>query len=391
MINNIDALRLIRENSPRLPTEQVLLGEGLDRTLAFDIPAPIDMPPFDQSAMDGYALATAGYSHYEVVGTCKAGDHFNMEISNNQAIRIFTGAMTPVNCFAVVPQELVNATAHEITIERSQIVEDMHIRPQGEQIKKGEIALKSGTKLNAGNIGFLASLGIEKIEVLCRPRTMVITTGNELCGHDEKLNPGKIYQSNSFMLEAALKKEGIPGTSTHAPDELSLLQATVEKALNDNDLVLLTGGISAGDYDLVREALNNLGVETVLYKVAQKPGKPLFVGKKDKKMIFGLPGNPGAALTCFYLYVIPAIRCMQGNQTNGLLRSQAYMGEVCTKNKGLTHFLKASLKEEVVHILPAQSSAMLKDFGASNCLVVFPAESDILQKDEKVEIILLPE
>lgn len=383
-------MNLIRANCARGTSIEIPLENAADRVLAQDIQAPLHFPPFAQSAMDGYAIATPDFKHYHVVGTCKAGDSSPQKIQADQALRIFTGAMTPTGCYAVIPQELVTITETGIDLQRVHIVQGMHIRPMGEQIQKGEIALKAGTQLNAGNIGFLAMLGIRSVQVYQRPRVGLITTGNELCRRDQVPGPGKIYESNSLMLAAALGKEGIACTSAYAEDDLAQLKIVIRENLDANDIVVLTGGISAGDYDLVREALSELDVETLVYKVAQKPGKPLFVGKSGSKLVFGLPGNPGAALTCFYVYVLPALRFMQGKVSGELLATKATLRADFEKPGSLSYFLKGKLEGGEVRILPAQSSAMLRDFGGADCLVLLEGEHKIWRQGESVDILLLP-
>ena len=390
MIDSINAIGLIRKQCSPFHIIEIPIESAMNHVISQDILAPMDFPPFAQSAMDGYVIAEPGHSHYKVISTCKAGDHHSVVIKSNEAIRIFTGAMVPAMSFAVIPQEHVRTTSSGFYM-LEHVNEGDHIRLKGEQIHKGEIALKKGTKLNPSNIGLLASTGITLVKVFKPPRVGIINTGSELCKHDQSLISGKIYESNSFMLKAAFQKEGIHCTSVYAEDEIVALKEAITPSLKTSDLIVLTGGISEGDYDLVRKALDELGAETVLYKVAQKPGKALYVGKLNNKLVFGLPGNPGAALTCFYIYVIPAIRAIQGMQNTELLRTFAELENEYFKRGPLTHFMKGVLHGKSVSILRAQNSRMLNEFGSANCLVVLKGTDSKWKKGDNVEIILLPD
>jgi molybdopterin molybdotransferase len=261
---------------------------------------------------------------------------------------------------------------------------------KGVEIAVGDLALAKNTLLTPAAIGFLAGLGIKEVAVYPKPVVHIIITGNELQRPATPLQPGQVYESNSVMLQTALLQIGISKTSiTFAKDDIAELTVALENALQEADLVLLTGGVSVGNYDFVVAASEACGIAPVFHKIAQRPGKPLFAGKKGNKIIFGLPGNPASVLTCFYVYVTKAIESMSGRknllQTKQLLLSAAY-----SKKIKLTQFLKAYCTEDEVTVLQAQESFRLSSFSLANCLVVLPGEKMEFAEGEPVETILLP-
>lgn len=390
MISPENAINEIIEFTPVLASEELQLKDALGRVLAEDVKSQIDMPPFDQSAMDGYAVQNILSHDFKIIGEHKAGDKPTYELGENEAIRIFTGALVPNTASAVVKQEDVSRFDLLINTDGNPLVSGANIRLKGEQIKKGNIAVRVGVPLQAGTVGYLSTLGVTLVKVSKLPQVTIITTGNELVTPGTKLEPGQIYESNSIMLSAALLREGLNANILIIEDDEETTRLTLSNAIEQSDVVLITGGISVGDYDFVYNALQSLNVKDVFYKVAQKPGKPLYVGKRDQTMVFGLPGNPAAALTCFYLYVTPSIRRMQRHQFPELVRTRAKLDSNHQKRGSLRNHLKGHLNGEFVTILPKQSSAMLGDFTDANCIVVLPGEDKLWEKNELVEVILLP-
>ncbi len=389
MISVSEAFERITQHVPVAGKIRVPLVEAAGSILAEDVHAPIHMPPFDQSAMDGYALHLHDSQEYELVDEIKAGDHAQCLLKPGQAARIFTGGMVPEGANAVAKQEIVSRDGTHITIHEA-VSPAENIRPKGEQITPGEIAMKKGTPLNPGTIGFLATLGITEISVYQPPRITLLATGNELVPPGTPLTPGKIYESNTLMLKSALSEQGLEATIRFVADDYNKTLEVLREILATSDLVLVTGGISVGDYDFVGKALNEIGAHTHFYKVKQKPGKPLYFGTHDQTVIFGIPGNPAAALTCFYVYVRHALNAMRG-AGKGLFRVKAQLKSTLHKKAGLTHYLKASYDGETVEILPAQSSAMLSSFAIANCLVVADEEREEWITGTTVEAILLPQ
>ena len=369
---------------------EVSLNDALDFVLAKAIVSEIHMPPFRQSAMDGYALNISNTNTYKLIGEIKAGDNANPTLKAGEAVRIFTGAPVPDNANAVIMQERVSVQGDQI-ITQMPLVSQMNIRPKGEQIKLSEIALEKGTQLKGAHIGFLASLGVTKVLVYNKPSIAIVVTGNELVAPGNPLSYGEIYESNGAMLSAVLRELGYTKTSIiTVPDDYDSTKNTLEKAIKNHDIVIVTGGVSVGDYDFVGKALNSINVKEVFYKVKQKPGKPLFFGKKDAVSIFGLPGNPAAALSCFYIYVYPLLKKSEGSINPQLTRISMPMATDYVVKGSRAQFLKAKLQDDGVQILQGQSSAMVRAFGDANALVFLPENSTEIKKGDQVKTILLP-
>ncbi|NQY06383.1 MAG: molybdopterin molybdotransferase MoeA [Flavobacteriaceae bacterium] len=390
MIEVEKALEIIQENTNFIgKKKRVMANEALRHVLSEDVFSKVDMPPFRQSAMDGYAVNVKA-NDYRVIGEVKAGDEATIEIKEGEAVRIFTGAAVPDTANAVVIQERVTRKGNVISLEDVPKLES-NIRPKGEQIRKGEIALESGMKLNAAAIGYLNMLGVVEVSLVTKPVVKIITTGNELIKPGTELTSGKIYESNSAMLQSALNEIGeFDVELLKVEDDYSRTREMIEKALNNSDMLLVSGGISVGDYDFVGKALRDLGVKELFYKVNQKPGKPLFYGKKDEVSVFALPGNPASALTCFYVYVHKALQGQLGNNFKELKRVKLKSASHFLKRGTRAQFLKASVVGDSVMILEGQSSAMLKTYALANALVYVPSDLDKIEVDQEVEVILLP-
>ncbi len=369
---------------------EVDLMDALGFVLANDLNSPIDMPPFRQSAVDGYAVSSWQGDTYTLIGEIQAGAGKNLKLNPGEAVRIFTGAAVPDSATAVMMQEKVTANTKHIRLEMP-VHPEMNIRPQGEQIKNGDEALASGTLIKGAHIGFLAGLGITKVCVNQKPSIAVVVTGNELVSPGIPLPYGKIYESNGIMLKAVLCELGYRNaTVVRIVDDYEETKCVLQETISNYDVVVITGGVSVGDYDFVGKALLAIGVEQIFYKVKQKPGKPLFFGKKQDTSIFGLPGNPGAALTCFYIYVYPLLKTYEGaNKVNLSSLSMPILFDYAASDNR-AQFLKARIKDTDVEILDGQSSAMVRAFGEANALVFLPEESAELKKGTPVKTILLP-
>lgn len=391
MVSVKQAIDLIKKNCNPLLKEIVKpISKSGNYILSKDIYSPINMPPFNQSAMDGYALYSHEKLDYKVVKEIKAGTNNDPILKAGDAVRIFTGAPIPDTADTVIPQEEVNLEENGILLKRK-IKTNLNIRFKGEEIKKGELALKKDTKLTAAAIGYLTSLGLTEVTVYKKPSIAIVNTGNELIEAGEPLSHGKIYESNSKMLQNAfynLKFYDI--TIYNVKDDYDKTYTTLETLTETKDLIIISGGISVGDYDFVGKALNTLQVEELFYKVKQKPGKPLYFGKKKKSVLFALPGNPAAALTCFYMYVYTALQKMMDREVLTLPRIKAVSNSVFKKKEDRSQFLKAIYNEGKVTILEGQSSAMLKTFALSNAFVFLPEDMEDITLNSMVEVVLLP-
>lgn len=389
MITVQQALQIIDSTVVSLNIKKIKISKSLGFVLAEDILAPINMPSFRQSAMDGYAIIWSDKTEYTVTEESKAGDAKQITLQPLEAVRIFTGAKVPDNANTVVIQEHVTKQDNTITITKMPR-QGANVRPIGEQVHKNDLVLKKGTLLNEAAIGFLAGLGIEKIEVYSTPKVSILVTGNELQQHGKPLKEGAIYESNSVMLKMALNRFGIKKIKIFkAKDTLKATKKAIEKALVFSDFLLISGGISVGDYDFVKEALNKNNVAELFYKINQKPGKPLWFGKKNKQFVFALPGNPASALTCFYVYVLPLLKKQSGFSNYHLPRIHAKINSELKNTTGKTLFLKAYCKDNNVAILPSQQSSMLNTFATSNVLITIPEHIELLAEKDKVTCINL--
>ena len=366
------------------------IAEALGFVLSKDVVSPIHMPPFRQSAMDGYALGSLEEQTYTLVGEVQAGAHTDPKLQKGEAIRIFTGAPVPSTAKAVIMQEKVEVLNTQIRVQESP-KNNANIRPLGEQIQKNDIALHEGLLLTASGIGYLASLGVTHIEVYQKPTIAIIATGNELVPPGQELKYGQIYESNSIMLSAALQNSGFTDiTCLKVEDDYMATKTMLEQVIQQYDVVLISGGISVGDYDFVGKALRDLGVEEIFYKVKQKPGKPLFFAKKEKTTIFALPGNPASSLSCFYIYVLPVLRKISGYGDHEITRNTAIATSSYSKKGERAEFLKAIVKNGHVTILDAQASSMLKSFALANALAYLPEDVSEIQVGDTIQIIDLP-
>ena len=387
MIQVEEALSIIAENSTTMPVQKIQVSKSLGYILAETVYSPIAMPPFRQSAMDGYAFIHSEKHQYDIVGIVQAGDHSKIKLKENEAVRIFTGAHVPDNADTVIMQEHVMATENSILITRMP-EQYANVRHKGEQIGEEEVVFKVNTLITPAAIGFLACLGITEVEVYKKPKVAILVTGNELVKPGKKLSKGKIYESNSVMLQAALQTIGVKKTKVYkVKDNLKATKKALKEILKKHDIVLISGGISVGDYDFVKEALLENGVKELFYKINQKPGKPMFFGSKNDTLVFALPGNPASSLTNFYIYVYPAIKNRMGFKDIHLKKMLRKLNDNITNTTGKTLFLKALYDETHVTVLDGQSSAMLNTFAIANSLLVVPNEVESLEKGQLVTLL----
>ncbi len=391
MISVEEAFELLENNV--IPTQISILCKttnALGLVLAEDVSSPINMPPFRQSAMDGYALNIHNGSSYTIIDEVKAGDGHQPILKAGDAVRIFTGSAVPNTANTVVIQEKVTADKNQLQLNNPVKLKE-NIRSKGEQIKEGDIALKKGTKLTPAAIGFLLTLGIIEVTVFKKPKIGLVITGNELIKAGQPLSYGKIYESNSGMLYTGLLGLGYTDVTQYkVKDDYYSTVMILDKVISENDMILITGGISVGDYDFVGKALLELGTEQVFYRVKQKPGKPLFFGKIKNKPIFALPGNPASALSNFYVYVHPALEKLSGNLNFSINKGKAFLSDEYLKKGDRAQFLKAYHKNGEVSILEGQSSAMLHTFAIANAIVYIPGEVSKYSKGDLITVLHLP-
>ena len=324
-------------------------------------------------------------------GEMAAGAAERLNIAEGQAVRIFTGAPLPGGANTVVMQEKVEVANGKVMLRDTGLQQFQNVREQGSEIKAGSLAMSKGTFLSPAAIGFLGTIGVAEVDITPAPSVCLILTGNELQDPGKALAFGQVYEANSAMLSAALKQCGVSALKIiHVTDDLRLLQQAIGAALEHADMVLLTGGVSVGDYDFVVAAANNVGVQQCFHRIKQKPGKPLYFGVKDQRIVFGLPGNPSSVLTCFYEYVLPAIGNMMG-KTLGLRTSKATLTHSYVKVAGLRHFLKGHVVEGNVTPLHAQESYRLHSYAGANCLIVLDEDGTAYNAGDEVEVHLIPD
>jgi molybdopterin molybdotransferase len=362
------------------------LQKSLGKFTASDVLAPMDVPSFDNSGMDGYAIIWDEKGEgREVIDVVQAGSRPDFVLEKGKAVRIFTGAPVPEGADTVIPQEEIDRKGEMIFFNSQKILRCANVRRKGAQCKVGCEVVPSGTKITPGTIGLLASLGIQRVEVFPSPSVSLILTGDEILELGNDLQPGQIYNSNGPALESYFEMLGINEVKVYkVKDEAREVTKVISEALEYSDFLLLTGGISVGDYDFVKGSLEQNGVEQLFYKIRQRPGKPLFVGKKGTKLIFALTGNPASVLSCFIQYVKPCLLEWMGNP-------QAWGGPIYLpiekgfdKKIPMTFFLKAKLEGGKVHLLPGQESFNLLPFGVADGLVEIPQDAEHIEEGNPV-------
>lgn len=384
MITVEKARHILQRHPPLLKDLSLSLRDATGRILAAPVISPSSVPPFHNSAMDGYAFAWKDFtpgSPLPLSGELAAGDDGSAMLKPGTAIRIFTGAMVPPGADTVVMQEKTRVENGLLFIEDAGLQQGGNVRLMGSQTRAGDVVLPAGHLISPGTSGFLASLGVSEVQVRSLPRVAVVVTGNEIVPPGTALNPGQVYECNSYSLLPALQALGITATLQFAPDREDALQAVLEDALNESDVLIVTGGVSVGDYDLVVPTLNRLGVETLFHRIKQKPAKPFYFGSRGAQRVFGMPGNPASVLTSWYAYVQPFITGIDYGQ-------QAILQDRLTRKPGLTQFYKARVQAGQVQLLTGQESYRMDAFAHANALLEIPADISSLEPGSPVHVIM---
>ena len=400
MIHVDEAREIILSKISAKGVEKVSINDALGRVLAEDITARRNNPPMDNSAMDGYAVIAADIQtatpdnpvKLEVVDNVPDGSVAQVTLQNNQAIRIMTGAPIPPGADAVLMQEDTDKNGSGILAkDKAEVGEN--IRLAGEDVKIGEVVIPKGVTITPAHIGMMAVVGRSHIYVSQRPTVAILSTGDEIVELDEIPEGPCIYNSNGYMLAAQISSAGaLPCYLGVAKDDEKDLMEKFDWALKC-DIVVSSGGVSVGDYDLVKASLDKLGNEMVFWKVAMKPGKPLAFGKIGETPIFGLPGNPVSSFVSFEQFARPAIKKMMGAKDVLPRTLQAKLTRTVRKKTGRLHFMSAVVSwdngETTVTPAEEQGSGVLKSTVTANSLLVFPLEKDELQSGEQVTVQLL--
>jgi len=392
-----DAQRLVLDSITRLETETVGLEQSLGRVLAQEIRANRDLPPFDVSAMDGFALRSADVvnapAQLAIIEDIKAGDLPTQTVAAGQCARIMTGAPVPPGADAVIRAE----DTQEVSANRVQINKPVKpkndVRPLGENMRDGDVVLTVGTEITPGVIGVLATVKAAQFAVFRRPRVAILSTGNELEGMDEPVDPNKIPDSNSHALMAQVQALGIePVLLGIARDDPAELEQYLRRGL-EYDVLLVSGGTSVGVHDYVRPTIEKLGVQMKFWRVAMKPGHPLAFGMTDKTAVFGLPGNPVSSMVCVEEFVAPALRCMMGNMRLYRRTLSARLANPIKHQPGRTEFVRVQLaRDEAGYSASAtgtQSSGVLLSMARADGLMIVPAASTGIAAGAQVTVQLL--
>ena len=391
------AQQCVLESVAVFGAEQVKLEQSLGRVLAGEVRANRDQPPFDISAMDGYALRSADLAAIpatlEIIEDIKAGDLPSKTLAPGQCARIMTGAPMPQGADAVIRVEDTEAMPDNRVQINLAVKSGNDIRRLGENMRNGEVVLTPGTTITPGVIGVLATVKCAQVQVYRRPRVAILSTGNELEGLDEPVDPNKIPNSNSYALMAQTQALGIEpvllGIARDDPEELARY---LRRGL-EYDVLLVSGGTSVGVHDYVRPTIESLGAQMLFWRVAMKPGHPVAFGKADKTIIFGLPGNPVSGMVCFEQFVIPALRRMMGHARTYRRTIEARMTHNVKHQPGRTEFIRVLLAKEpggyAATSTGAQGSGMLLSMARADGLAVVPADNNGLAAGSPVTVQLL--
>ena len=379
-----------------LSAEPVPLADALDRVLASDVPAEQDVPGFDNSAMDGFAVLAADTARppavLRVAGESRAGRPARVAVAPGQAIRISTGAMVPAGADAVVRVEDTAPDRAGVEV-RTSVAPGRHVRRAGEDLRAGQVAVAQGTRLGPAELGVLAAVGVQAAPCTRRPRLSLLTTGDELLAPGTPLRPGTIHDANRYSVAAQARRAGAELVSVGwLPDEADATVAGVREALRA-DVVVVCGGVSVGEHDHVKAALAQLGVEEEFWGVALRPGHPTWFGVgAEGPLVFGLPGNPVSAMVTFQLFVRPALLALAGARDPRPTLS-ATMEEDYAKPPGRTHAVRCRLRaaEDGWHVRPTgpQGSHVLTSMLGAGALAVLEAERGDVHAGESVTIEVL--
>jgi molybdopterin molybdotransferase len=376
--------------------ERVHLRDALGRVLAADVISPLDVPAHDNSAMDGYAVRHAdlkadGDATLKIVGTAFAGVPYAGAMKPGEAVRIMTGGVVPQGADTIVMQEHVRAAGERVTIGGGHRKEQ-NLRRAGEDLKRGQAALKRGVPLRPADIGLIASVGIAEVAVYRKLRVAFFSTGDELVSIGSTPQEGQIYDSNRYTIHAMLTRLGCEAIDMGVVrDDPHLLEQAFNEAAANADVVITSGGVSVGEADFVKDLLNKLG-EVVFWKIAMKPGRPLAYGKIGGAHFFGLPGNPVSVMVTFYQFVRDALLTLSGRDPVETLPT---FRVPCTsklkKAPGRTEFQRGILTRDAegdwsVRVTGEQGSGILRSMSEANCFIILPTDQGNVEPGARVEV-----
>ncbi len=375
-------------------TEQVRVGEALGYVLAQEIKTDREYPPFNRATRDGYAVfaadAKAGAT-LKCTGEIKAGDRVTKELWAETCVQIMTGAAVPSGADAVVMIEHTKREGDQVRFERAAVTGQNFV-PRGSEARAGQTLLTPGTRLGYAELALAAQVGAAELKCGAKPRVAILSTGDEIVPVDSVPGRFQIRNSNSVSLAAQVRLAGgKPVLLGNAMDREDDLSSKIRRGLQE-DLLILSGGVSMGKYDLVEKVLKEMATEFYFDAVAIRPGKPAVFGKCGEKFVFGLPGNPVSTMVTFELFVAPAVDLLSGAEARELPIVEAKLGEALNEKPGVTHFLPARLEgqrpDREVKALKWQGSGDVSALGRANCFLVVPIEKEKIETGERVDVML---
>ncbi|MDN3690306.1 molybdopterin molybdotransferase MoeA [Cyclobacterium jeungdonense] len=386
MISVNQARDILSSNPLSLPEEFIPFQKSLNHTLASNVYADRDAPPFHRVTMDGIAIQSEVLQvkkQFKIEGIQAAGQK-QMTLKNSEnCLEVMTGAVLPKNTDCVVPYEMVQINKDTAKVNEFEFKKFKNVHLQGTDAKKGDLILRKDSWIHPGILGVLASLGQEKVKVVRPPKVLICATGDELVGVDQQPLPHQIRTSNVYMLEAALKNLGIAAETAHLPDHKEELRRDIEKALKSHSILLFSGAVSKGKFDFLPEVLNDLGLDILIHGVKQKPGKPFLFGRKNENFVFGFPGNPSSTLVCFHTYFKPWLSKQlkrSASQASGILAE-----EVIFKKPVTYHLLvRTEIQDGKIMAYPIKNSGSgdWVHLSEADAFLSLPADVETFQKND---------
>ncbi|MGH8104318.1 MAG: molybdopterin molybdotransferase MoeA [bacterium] len=403
MLDWLKARDIVLEHARCVTPVEMALTRAAGRILAADMHAGLDLPPFDNSAVDGYAVQRADVGGanegrpvvLKKIGVIGAGGSGPaLKVSLGECAQISTGAPVPPGADAVVMQEWCEDDAMAVRV-RKPVRKGENVRPAGDDVKTGSLILKDGTRLSPAAVGLLASQGYMTVNTYPQPRVAILATGEELVAPGSPRTPAGIYESNTAALTAALAEIGVsPSLTLRVKDEPNETKVAIERGLAHSDILIISGGMSVGAFDFVRPALEEIGVRRLFWQIALKPGKPFYFGIfKDSVLVFGLPGNPVSTLVCFYEFIRPAVLKMMGRADILLQECEAILEEKIERQPGRFEFMRGICEkgdgEWRVRSAGRQGSHIYSSFVAANCFILISEDVERLPGGSRVTIQIL--
>ena len=396
LLSVAEALTRVTQGLEPLEPERVALEQARGRVLAEDIAAHLTQPPFDASAMDGYAVRAADVATLpatlRLIGDALAGRGFDGEVGQGEAVRIFTGAPVPKGADTVVIQENTEAAPGVVTVKDA--APGRHIRPRGQDFTKGEVLLRAGTRLGPRELMLAAAMNHAELPVRRKPKVAILATGDEVVPPGTALDRDQIVSSVPAGLAALIEAQGGEPMSLGIAQDTTESLVTLARTGSAADILVTVGGASVGERDLVSAALRSEGMELDFWKIAMRPGKPLLYGRLGNQRVLGVPGNPVAALICGLVFLVPMLHRLLGLREHGREPQEAVLGQALEANGPREHYMRATSTwrsggERLVIPLAAQDSALMADFARADCLIVRPPDAPALAEGERVMIIPL--